>query len=134
MDAAGNLFVADAANNTIRKIVVATEKVTTLAGQAQSRGSEDGVGQSARFYNPQGLAYDGAGHLFVADMGNHAIRKVDVATGTVTTVLGVPGQAGVVLAPSPARLNAPTGLAFGARGELYIADQVENAVLVTELR
>ncbi len=62
-DGAGNLFIADTDNDTIRKLVVATGAVTTLAGAAGLAGSTDGTGAAARFDNPQGLALDGAGNL-----------------------------------------------------------------------
>ncbi|MCU0292623.1 MAG: hypothetical protein MUF10_11650, partial [Thermoanaerobaculaceae bacterium] len=67
VDGSGNLFVADTFNHTIRRIVVATGEVTTLAGTAGSSGSADGIGAAARFSFPYGVAVDGSGNLFVAD-------------------------------------------------------------------
>jgi DNA-binding beta-propeller fold protein YncE len=72
---AGNLYVADTGNNTIRKITPAGV-VTTVAGSAGSTGSADGTGAAARFNGPEGIALDGAGNLYVADMLNNAIRKI----------------------------------------------------------
>jgi len=79
-DGAGNLFVADSYNHTIRKVVITTGAVTTLAGSAGSQGSADGTGAAARFNDPQGVVSDGAGNLFVGDSGSCTIRKVVIAT------------------------------------------------------
>ncbi|MBI5236082.1 MAG: hypothetical protein HY886_07530, partial [Deltaproteobacteria bacterium] len=70
-----NLYVADTYNHTIRKIVISTGVVTTLAGTALSTGSTDGTGSVARFYNPFGITTDGT-NLYVADTSNHTIRKI----------------------------------------------------------
>jgi hypothetical protein len=131
-DGAGNLFVADAGNHTIRKVVIATGEVTTLAGSASSSGSTDGIGAAARFNGPRGIASDRAGNLFVADSGNHTIRRIAIGTRTVTTVVGSPDCIGVALGPLPAGLNDPRGLALGLAGELYISDYEEAAILVAQ--
>ncbi|PUA28986.1 MAG: hypothetical protein B0W54_11385 [Cellvibrio sp. 79] len=83
-----NLYVADSNNYTIRKIVIATGAVTTLAGMTEVRGSADGIGTAAIFYFPQGITTDGT-NLFVADAGG--IRKVVIATGAVTTLANTEG-------------------------------------------
>jgi hypothetical protein len=127
-DGAGNLFVADSGNCTIRKIALATGMVTTLAGSPETPGSADGKGAAALFDHPSGVALDGAGNLFVADTGNSTIRKIVLATGAVTTVVGSHGHTGVVLGPLPAGLSGPKDLIFGSTKELFILD--ENAVLV----
>jgi sugar lactone lactonase YvrE len=102
-DGAGNLYVADSGNHTIRKITAAGI-VTTLAGTALASGSTDGTSATARFYQPNGVAVDRDGNVFVADSFNHTIRKITPA-GVVTTVVGVAGKAGVELGTLPARLN-----------------------------
>jgi sugar lactone lactonase YvrE len=127
-DGAGNLFVADSFNSTIRKIAAATGAVTTLAGSAKLPGRTDGTGSAARFSFPARLAADGAGSLFVADSYNAAIRKIDVTTGGVTTLVGAPGRAAVVLGPLPAGLNTPSDVAVGPGGALLVTD--EDAILV----
>ena len=99
-DGAGNLFVADGLNHTIRKVVVATGVVTTLAGTVGMSGGTDGTGAAARFNTPYGVAVDGAGNLFVADSSNHTVRKVVVATGVVTTLAGTAGMSGSTDLPS----------------------------------
>ena len=83
VDAAGNVYVGDTNNSTIRKITPAGV-VSTLAGSAGSVGSIDGTGSAARFFNPFGVAVDAAGNLFVADDNNKSIRKITPA-GVVTT-------------------------------------------------
>ncbi len=81
-DGAGNLYVTDASSR-VRKIVIASAAVTTLAGHAPSNGSVDGTGTGAAFYGAHGITYDGQGNLFVADL--QTIRKVNIATAAVTT-------------------------------------------------
>jgi sugar lactone lactonase YvrE len=83
LDSSGNLYVSDTSNHTIRKITPAGA-VTTLAGSPGQPGAVNGNGSNARFNYPRGLAVDGAGNLFVADRGNHAIRKV-TPSGEVST-------------------------------------------------
>jgi sugar lactone lactonase YvrE len=127
-DGVDSLFVADTANATIRKVVIATGEVSTLAGSPQVYASVDGVGADARFMAPIDVAVDGKGNLFVLD--DATVRKIVIATKTVSTVVGRPGQRGVILGPLPAGLNAPGGIAMGPSGELFITDSVEPAVLV----
>ena len=78
VDSAGNVYVADTGNNTIRKVTPAGV-VTTLAGLAGSSGTTDGTGSAALFNWPTALAVDSAGNLYVADAGNNTIRKVTPA-------------------------------------------------------
>ena len=127
LDGAGNLYVADSSNHTIRKVAVATGAVTTLAGAGGLYGSADGPGATARFDGPIGVATDGAGSLYVADMGNGTVRRVQLANGSVTTLVGVAGQKGVKLGQPPAGLNQPRALTALATGEVIILD--ENVVL-----
>jgi hypothetical protein len=128
-DGAGNLFVADAGNHTIRRVVVATGVVTTLAGAPGAPGSADGVGAAARFDIPTSVACDGAGSVFVADSNNDTIRKVVIATGAVTTLAGSPGIADSLDGTGPAaRLNAPVGVATDRAGSLFVADAGNNTV------
>ncbi|EOD25371.1 hypothetical protein EMIHUDRAFT_237801 [Emiliania huxleyi CCMP1516] len=84
----GALFVADQCSHKIRRVEVATGAVTTVAGSGEN-GDADGVGDAAQFCGPTGIAVipDG-GALFVADLDNHKIRRVEVATGAVTTLAG----------------------------------------------
>ena len=109
VDSAGNVYVADYGNSTIRK-VTATGVVTTLAGTARAVGSADGTGAAARFNGPTGVTVDSAGNVYVADRGNSTIRKV-TPTGTTTTVAGTAGMAGIVLGATP-RFASPRSLAI----------------------
>ena len=125
VDAHGNIFIADAGeNNRIRRIGH-DGTVTTLAGDAE--GFADGMGSAARFDTPSGLAIDGAGNLYVADTGNHAIRKI-TAEGVATTLAG-DGIAGFRDGPaSQARFNAPIGVAVDAAGNVYVADTYNDRI------
>src|SRR5439155_22158877 len=87
VDSAGNVYVADTSNHTIRKVTPAGD-VTTLAGRAGSFGSADGTGSAARFSQPEGVAVDSAGNVYVADHNNSTIRKVTpVGTNWLVTTL-----------------------------------------------
>jgi sugar lactone lactonase YvrE len=127
-DPAGDLFVSDYSNHTVRKIVIATGKVTTLAGAAGMFGSTDATGVAARFYHPLGLAADASGNLFVS--GYRTIRKIVVSTGAVSTVVGGADRGAVQPGPLPAALNIPRGVVTRSSGDLAITDMAENAVLI----
>lgn len=109
------LYVADTGNHTIRKIVIATGAVTTLAGTAGTAGAADGSGTAATFDSPSGITTDGT-NLYVSDTGNNSIRKVVIATGAVTTLVS-----------SSAGLNAPYGLTTDGTN-LYVADAGSNQI------
>jgi sugar lactone lactonase YvrE len=127
VDAAGNLFVADTGNHTVRKISAGGE-VTTLAGLAGARGNEDGVGSAARFDRPQAPAIDRNGVLYVADFYSHTIRRIS-PTGEVTTIAGLAGSAGSADGTgSTARFNYPMGTAVDAFGNLYVTDSNNNTI------
>ena len=122
LDAAGNVYISDQRNHTIRKMTAAGV-VTTVAGLAGTLGSIDGTGSAARFYYPDGLTLDrSTGDLYVAEVGNQIIRKV-TAAGVVTTLAGAPGILGSADGPaSSARFTSPAGVALLADGSLLIAD------------
>jgi hypothetical protein len=127
VDGSGNVYVADSANNTIRKVTSAG-MVTTLAGQAGSRGVADGTGSAARFYDPNGVAVDRSGNVYVADTYNHAIRKV-TPDGIVTTLAGQPARSGSSDgAGGTARFNFPTGVAVDRAGTVYVADSNNDTI------
>jgi len=132
-DSSGNIFVADFGASTIRK-VTAAGIVTTLAGTPFTYGSADGTGAAAQFSGLTGIAVDVAGNVYVADSGNHTIRKMDPG-GAVTTVVGVAGSQGVAPGALPASLNQPWGVAVlpGVVVNLVISSQAENAILRADL-
>jgi NHL repeat len=115
-DSAGNVYVADGNDNTIRKITPAGV-VSTFAGTAGAAGSTDGTGAAARFSQPWGVATDSEGNVYVADSTNYAIRKVTPA-GNVSTIVGVPGRAGFMPGALPGLLD-PIGLAVSGTS-LYV--------------
>ena len=118
----GIVYIADTGNDTIRRFAPKTGLVTTVAGSALQVGAVDDVGSAARFAHPRSLALDGAGALYVADSGNSTIRRIDLATGSVSTVAGVAQQPGSVDGPvATARLSGPDWLVFGL-GRLYFLD------------
>ena len=135
VDGAMNLYVADQANYTIRKITPAG-LVTTLAGSPGNYGSADGTGTAARFGifgvygtgGPYGVAVDSAGNVYVADTSNNTIRKVTPA-GSVTTLAGSPGQYGSVDGfGGAARFAYPSGVAVDKAGNLYVADTYKSRI------
>ena len=122
-DGAGNLYIADAGNNRIRKMDAAGV-ISTVAGDGRiSYGGDGGPAVAAQLFGPNGVAPDGAGNLYIADTWHHRIRKVDAA-GMISTVAGdgtrgYGGDGGPAVA---AQLNQPADVALDAAGNLYIAD------------
>jgi sugar lactone lactonase YvrE len=132
-DAAGNLYVAEFQVHDIWKIASDGSEssfptTSVFAGEPGVFGSTDGTGRAARFKNPQGLAVDGAGNIYVADTGNQTIRKITPA-GVVTTLAGLAGVFGFADgAGSVARFMVPRGIASDAVGNVYVADSGNQAI------
>lgn len=125
VDPSGNIYVADANNNQVRKITPAG-LVSTLAG-SDSTGSVNGIGTAAYFFGPSGVACDVQGNVYVADAGNNLIRMITPA-GNVTTVAGN-NNAGAGNGPLlSATFNNPTGLALDKAGNIYVADMLNNLI------
>jgi DNA-binding beta-propeller fold protein YncE len=123
----GYLYVADRGNHRIRRVHTLNGIVTTLAGTGAA-GFADGSGVSARFNHPAGIAAGRDGMVYVADASNHRIRRIALATGSVTTLAG-DGTAGLVDGiGSAARFNYPTGIALGTDGKLYVADGANKSL------
>ena len=128
VDAAGNLYIADTANNMVRR-VDSKGVISTFAGTGTAGSSGDGsAATSAQLNGPQGLAVDSAGNLYIADTQNHRVRKV--TGGTISTVAGsgTAGFAGDGGAAGSAQLNLPFGVAVDTAGNLYIAEFGNNRV------
>ena len=122
-----NLYLTDSNNDTIRKIVVATGAVTTIAGTPGATGSADGTGAAATFHQPVGIATDGS-NLYVADTGNSTIRKVVIGTGAVTTVAGNAGNIGFTDGIGPAAgFNNPAGITTDGTN-FYVADTLNSTI------
>jgi sugar lactone lactonase YvrE len=125
VDAAGNVYVADSKSHRIRKISP-TGMVSTFAGSA-TFGSTDGPGSLATFTDPADVALDATGNIYVADRGNHKIRKI-TPEGNVSTFAGSgnPGkQDGVGVAAS---FDTPQGVTVDSYGNVYVADKVNHLV------
>ncbi|MFC4035529.1 hypothetical protein ACFO3J_29265 [Streptomyces polygonati] len=140
LDVKGDLYIADSANNVIRRVDARTGTITTVAGDYAADQAHDGLGgfsgdggpaTSARLNDPQGVALDSAGDLFVADTYNNAIRQITPA-GIITTVVNSSAAAGGEssgAAPSASKLNTPIAIAVDPSTHLlYIADTRNSAV------
>ena len=126
-DAAGNVFVADSGNSTIRRIAP-DGTVTTIAGLANGiPDNVDGIGSTARFHFPTGLAIGPDGDLYVADTQNHRIRRVTLA-GVVTTYAGSSLGYADAASALAAQFQFPSALAVAANGDIYVADQVNSRI------
>lgn len=122
-----NLYVTDTSNSTIRKIVIATGAVTTLAGTAGTWGSSDGTGGTASFMFPCGITTDGT-NLYVADTNYHTIRKIVLASGVVTTIAGTPGVFGSSDGSGAvAKFNWPKSITTDGT-DLYVADTGNSTI------
>lgn len=125
IDSNGNVYVADTLARVVRRINAADGVISNFAGTGEKGSSGDG-GQAilAKLHDPTGLAVDSQNNLYIADTGNHVIRKVNVTTGLISTVAGSfqAGNSGDNGLATNARLNLPTGIALDLQGNLYIAD------------
>ena len=133
LDGAGNLYVSETLNHTIRRIAPAGTNwvVSTVAGLAGSLGSADGTNGDARFNRPSGLALDAGGNLYVTDNYNHTIRQI-TPLGTnwvVSTIAGLAGVKGFEDGTNDlARFNDPQAIALDSSRHLYIADRLYNTI------
>lgn len=120
------LLVADRGNHALRYVDLAKNRVYTYAGRGKA-GYNDSTGRYAAFDSPVGLAVDEQGNIYVADSGNHAIRKLS-KSGKVSTLVGGKGEGSALGILSAARLSYPTGLCY-ADGTLYVADSGNHRIL-----
>jgi sugar lactone lactonase YvrE len=127
LDSAGNVYVSDSYNCTIRKIDTA-QNVTTLAGSPGVFGSTDGIGSVARFYYVSSIALDKAGNIYVTDEDNETIRRLDTA-GNVTTLAGTPGVHGTADGVGPAAgFWIPYGITVDNAGNIFVADSQNSRI------
>lgn len=150
LDAAGNLYIADNIVNRIRRVDAMTGIITTVAGSrvidairfltpqgnTGAFSGDGGPASAAQLDTPQHIATDASGNLYISDLNNYRVRKVDARTGIITTVAGsgptgsptVGAFSGDGGPATEARLNRPQGIAVDAAGNLYIADQSNQRV------
>jgi sugar lactone lactonase YvrE len=124
LDTANNLYIADTHNHRIRKLNLTTGTLVTVAGTTSGFSGDTGPATSAQLTLPTALALDAVGNLYIADTGNHRIRKLTLATGIITTIAGI-GTQGFSGDNGPATstaIDSPTGLAVDIAGNLYLAD------------
>jgi sugar lactone lactonase YvrE len=125
VDVLGNVYVADANNNRIRKIRM-DGVISTFAGNGGA-GFADGNGNVAMFNNPTGIAVDAQGNLYVADAGNNRIRKI-TSSGVVSTWAGSGTAGHADTTAAYARFKNPKGVAVDAKGTVYVADELNNCI------
>jgi trimeric autotransporter adhesin len=134
VDPAGNLYIADEGNNTIRKVTAATGIISTLVGNnANSYSGDGGPAVSAQLNTPRGVALDAVGEVYIADTANSLIRAVAPATGIIRTVAGHYAPYGPVnltdgIPATQSSLAVPSGIALDSSGNLYIADSQDCRV------
>lgn len=129
LDGAGNLYIADNGNNLVRKINT-SGIITSVAGSAVYGFSGDGgPSTAAQLYYPQGIAADATGNVYICDLNNNRIRKINTA-GIISTIVGtgVAAFSGDGGPPVLAKINQSTGVAVDAAGKIYIADNNNNRV------
>lgn len=136
IDDQGNIFFADTKNNRIRKISVADGKISTIAGTGNGGFLGDGfLAINASLNSPYDVKLDRNGNLYIADLGNQRVRKIEISTGLITTVAGngTPSFADGPYA-SYFPLNSPAALVFNNLSELFIADKDNNRIRKLEKR
>jgi len=130
-DRTGNMFFVEMRNNIVRRVDAKTKVISTVAGNgSQGFSGDGGKATQAEFSSPHSIALDGKGGLYIADIGNHRIRRVDLKAGTIDTFSGTGEKAatpdGAPVSGTP--LNGPRTMAFDKRGDMFLALREGNAV------
>jgi streptogramin lyase len=126
-DSAGNLYIADSGNHVIRRVAASNLSITTICGKGPTQSGYSGDGGPANLaalFNPSDVFVDAGNNLFIADSGNHRIRRIDAVSNSITTVVGsgfqgYSGDGGMALA---SQLNSPSGAYVDPQGAIYVAD------------
>jgi sugar lactone lactonase YvrE len=126
VDSLGNVYVADTANQVIRKIT-SDGMVTTLAGSVGVKGFTNGVGITATFFYPTGVAVDSSGNVYVADKFNYSIRKITPG-GMVSTLAGSGSDGFTNGSGTEASFYFPTGVAVDSSGNVYVAEEGNHCI------
>lgn len=136
-DAEGNMYFVEMQNHLVRRVDAKTQIISTIAGNGTAGFAGDGgKAVQARLKQPHSLALDGAGGLYIADIGNLRIRRVDLRTGLIETVAGT-GEKGATLDGAPLAgtpLDGPRAIDFNLRGQMFLALREGNAVFQVDLR
>ena len=135
VDAGGGVCVSDRANNRIRKVNTSGTITTVAGGEGGGFRGDGGPATAASLQAPSGVFLDSARNLFIADRGNHRLRRID-ASGTITTVAGsgTAGYAGDGGQATEARLNTPSGVCVDRDGNVYVADTYNHRVRRVDVR
>jgi streptogramin lyase len=136
-DAAGNLFVVEMQNHIVRRIDAKTGIISTIAGTGtRGFGGDGGPATQAQFSQPHSIALDGKGSLYIADIGNHRLRRVNLETGMIETFAGTgeraPTPDGASLKGTP--LSGPRAIAFDSNGDMMLALREGNAVYRIDMK
>jgi len=136
-DGTGNLYISDNGTQRIRKVDAVSGIISKVAGDGTTAyGGDNGLANVAQLNYPNGVAFDSAGNLYIADFVNHRIRKVAAVGGVITTAsiittvagTGTAGFSGDSGAATSAKLNYPADVAFDSTGNLYIADKTNHRI------
>lgn len=136
-DAAGDLYIVDMSNHAVRKVDLKTGRIRTIAGTGQPGYSGDGgPAEKAQLKQPHSIQFGPDGSLFICDIGNHVIRRIDLKTGLISTFAGTgkPGDTpdGAPIAGTP--LRGPRSLDFDRQGNLWLATREGNQVFKLDLQ
>jgi len=127
LDTAGNIFVSDSQRDQVYRVDAVTGLIATVAGTAEGLSGDGGQATAAKLHQPNGLAFDSAGRLYIADAGNSRVRRVDLSTGVITTVAGTSnGFSGDGGAATSAQMSFPSNVAIDSSDNLYINDASNN--------
>ncbi|GGG86553.1 NHL repeat-containing protein [Edaphobacter dinghuensis] len=131
VDSSGNVYIADGNNSRIRKVTVSTGIITTVAGNGTAGDTGDGgAATSAELDTPYGVAVDGSGNIYIADVSANVIRKVTASTGIISRVAGngTRGYSGDGGAATSAELEQPRGITVDSSANIYIADSLNYRI------